>query len=35
MKPEVPLKPDPLAEFIGAVDRGYLAHNLDEELYGR
>lgn len=25
---------DPLAEFIGAVDRGSLAANLDNELYG-
>ncbi len=25
---------DPLAEFIGAVDRGSLAANLDSELYG-
>lgn len=25
---------DPLAEFIGAVERGSLAANLDDELYG-
>lgn len=25
---------DPLAEFIGAVDHGSLAANLDNELYG-
>ncbi len=25
---------DPLAEFIGAVERGSLAANLDNELYG-
>lgn len=25
---------DPLTEFIGAVDRGSLAANLDNELYG-
>lgn len=25
---------DPLAEFIGAVDRGSLAADLDDELYG-
>jgi hypothetical protein len=26
---------DPLSEFIGAVDCGSLAANLDDELYGR
>lgn len=26
---------DPLSEFIGAVDSGSLAANLDDELYGR
>lgn len=35
----LPTKPnqvvDPLAEFIGAVDHGSLAANLDDELYGR
>ena len=35
----LPPKPDhsvdPLSEFIGAVDSGSLAANLDNELYGR
>ena len=35
----LPTKPDrtvdPLSEFIGAVDSGSLAANLDDELYGR
>ncbi len=33
IKPEQAV--DPLSEFIGAVDSGSLAANLDDELYGR
>jgi hypothetical protein len=37
-KSTLPTKPnqvvDPLAEFIGAVDHGSLAADLDDELYG-